>query len=141
MDTSKTQRHKLIKNLMGRHAEKVSEASITLWELLAIQITSIVGEGGFNSLFTRSVLLTQTSFSWLEVNPLALLTANRFTTLKRCFDGQTPAYTKAANSQLLITFTDILASLVGEQITTTILHSAWGNDVSDESDMEKKHEQ
>ncbi|MFD2271188.1 hypothetical protein ACFS07_08755 [Undibacterium arcticum] len=42
-----------------------------------------------------------------------------------------PRKTSAANSLLLITFTDILTSLIGEQLTTNILRSAWGNDASD----------
>ena len=44
-----------------------------------------------------------------------------------CFEGQTPEEISAANSLLLITFADILATLIGEELTATILHSAWGD--------------
>lgn len=41
-------------------------------------------------------------------------------------EGQAPAQASEANSLLMITFTDILASLIGEQLTTSILRLAWG---------------
>jgi len=47
----------------------------------------------------------------------------------------------AANSLLLIKFTDILASLIGEGLTTSILRSAWGNDAPNRAGKELKHEQ
>ncbi len=53
---------------------------------------------------------------------------------------QTPTQISEANSLLLITFTDILASLIGEQLTTTILRSAWGNDALDSTDKEFNNE-
>jgi len=52
-------------------------------------------------------------------------------------EGQTPAQVSDANSLLLITFTDILAALIGEQLTTRILRSAWGIDISGKADDEK----
>ena len=55
-------------------------------------------------------------------------------------EGQTPVQASEANSLLLITFTDILASLIGEQLTTRILCSAWGNDAQDRPDKEFKNE-
>ena len=48
-----------------------------------------------------------------------------------CLERQTPAQASEANRLLLITFTDILASLIGEQLTTSILRLAWANDASD----------
>jgi hypothetical protein len=43
-------------------------------------------------------------------------------------EGQTPAQASEANRLLLITFTDILAALIGEQLTTSILRLAWGSE-------------
>ena len=61
-------RHQKIKNLMAQHTEKVADATINLWEQMATQIISIVGEGGFNSLYARSVFLTQSTFPWLAAS-------------------------------------------------------------------------
>ena len=48
-----------------------------------------------------------------------------------CLERQTPEHAREANLLLLITFTDILASLIGEQLTTSILRLAWENDAAD----------
>ena len=63
MDTSDLLRHQIITSLMAQHTEKVADAAVSLWEQMATQIISIVGEGGFNSLYARSVFLTQSDIS------------------------------------------------------------------------------
>ncbi|MDQ3187124.1 MAG: hypothetical protein M3Q16_11860 [Pseudomonadota bacterium] len=125
---------------MAQHTEKVADAAINLWEQMATQIVSIVGEDGFNSLYARSIFLSQSTFPWLAASPLAPQTDQRFAELKMNFEGQTPAQASEANTLLLITFTDVLASLIGEQLTTRILHLAWSNSVSNKADKEFKNE-
>jgi hypothetical protein len=116
------------------------EAELELWEQMARQILPIVGEGGFNSLFERSVFLSRATFPWLTADSQSSGTEHRFAQLKLCLDGQTPAQASAANRLLLITFTDILASLIGELLTTRILRAAWRNDALDKADKEIKNE-
>jgi len=140
METSDLLRHQIIKRLMAQHTDKVADASIILWEQMATQIISIVGEGGFNSLYARSVFLTRSTFPWLATGPLPPQADQRFAGLKMSLEGKTPAQACEANSLLVITFTDILASLIGEQLTTSILRSAWGNDASDTPCKEFKNE-
>jgi hypothetical protein len=123
MDKSKVLRHQIINHLMSNPAENVLDAAVVLWEAVAIQIISIVGEGGFNSLYARSVFLVQPAFPWLVGD---LPSDDRFSALRRCAATQTLEQVSAANSLLLITFTDILATLIGELLTTRILRSAWG---------------
>ena len=140
METSDTPRHQIVRSLMTRRTERVVEAELALWEQMASQILPIIGEAGFNSLYARSVFLTQATFPWLAAESPSNQTEHRFAELKRCLDGQTPAQASAANRLLLITFTDILASLIGEQLTTHILHAAWRNSTSDKADKEFKNE-
>lgn len=140
METSDLLRHQIIKNLMAQHTEKVADASINLWELMATQIISIVGKSGFNSLYARSIFLTQSTFPWLAADPPSPQTDHWFAELKMSLEGQMPAQASEANSLLLITFTDILASLIGEQLTTSILRSAWGDDASNKAGKEFENE-
>jgi hypothetical protein len=123
---------------MARHTDKVTDAAINFWDKLATEIISIVGEGGFNSLYARSVFLTQPTFPWLVTGSSSPHNDYRFAELKMCLAGQTPAQAGAANRLLLITFTDILASLIGEQLTTSILRSAWGDGASNKAGKELK---
>lgn len=140
MENSDLLRHMLIQRLMAQHTEKVADAAVDLWEQMATQIISIVGEAGFNSLYARSVFLTQTSFPWLAANSSLSQSDRRFAELKMSLKAKTAAQVIEANTLLLITFTDILATLIGEQLTTSILRSAWGNDTPDRADKEFKNE-
>ena len=140
METRDQLRHQLIEELMAPHTENVADAAINLWEQMATQIISIVGEDGFNSLYARSVFLAQPTFPWLAANSLSPQADQRFAELKKHYAGQTPSQARAANSLLLLTFTGILAALIGEPLTTRILCSAWGDDASTSTSKEFKHE-
>ncbi|MHB0917589.1 MAG: hypothetical protein ACYC39_12850 [Thiobacillus sp.] len=138
METRDPQRRQLIESLMARHPEKVADAAIDLWEQMAAQIISIVGEDGFNSLYARSVFLAQPTFPWLAASSLSQPNDQRFTELKKGLEGQTPSQAREANSLLLLTFTGILAALIGEPLTTRILCSAWGDDASTSTSTSKE---
>ena len=143
MENSRELRHKIIENLMASHTEKVAKTAINLWQQMATQIISIIGEGGFESLYARSIFLSRSTFPWLAlavsalppqmdtdlaVNPPPSPPINHwFAILEMSFEGRTPEQISAANSLLLITFIHILDSLIGEQLTTRILDSAWNN--------------
>ena len=140
MQTSELFRHRTIESLLAQHSENVPDAAVDLWEKMSTQIISIVGEGGFTSLYARSLHLTQSAFPWLADSSLSPPADQRFKKLKISFEGQTPAQATEANRRLLTTFTDILASLVGEQLTTRILRSAWGVDAQDRTSKEQENE-
>ncbi|HET9113173.1 MAG TPA: hypothetical protein VFN66_04825 [Burkholderiales bacterium] len=125
---------------MTQHPEAVADVSIRLWESMASEIISIVGTGGFMSLYARSLHLVRPSFSWLVAEAASADKSHRFAQLKTSLAGQTPEQASAANIMLLITFTDILAALIGDPLTTSILGTAWGNTASDTADKESKNE-
>lgn len=140
MDNHDIHRHQLIKILTARDSEKAAEMAIVLWQQMASKIISIVGETGFNSLYIRSVLLNTSKFSWLTIYNPKSENIHQFTELKLCFEQQTSSLIIEANNQLLITLTDILASLIGEPLTTNILCMAWGDLASDFVTKELKNE-
>ncbi|PRC92459.1 hypothetical protein [Solimicrobium silvestre] len=127
MESSKLFRYELIKNYVALYAKKDVDGLIVLWEMMAVEIVALVGEGGFKLLYERCISLTQVTFPWLVVGPPLPQNGRRFVELRLRFEEQSIAQTNAANNQLLITFTDLLASLIGEQITVVILHTAMGN--------------
>lgn len=126
MATYDSLRYQKIDRLMAQHTDNVTVVALDLWRSLAIKIISIMGEGGFNSLYARSLFLSQATFPWLDAASPSTQADADFVALRLCFEAQPPAQVRAANSLLLITFTDILASLIGEPLTTNILRSAWG---------------
>lgn len=129
-------RHQLIENLVTQETPNVAEVAVAAWERLAMQLISIIGEGGFNALYLRSVFLTQATFPNLVTSLKSPKSEHHFSKLKTSLEQCTPGQAMAANRLLLITFTDILASLIGEQLTNSILYKAWGNDASESTGKE-----
>lgn len=133
MQTSQPLRQQLIESLMTQHTDNIADAAVLVWEQMATQIILIVGECGFQSLYTRSIFLTQSAYPWLEddvtpcldnnIAPPAPPARQRFSGLKRSYEGKTPAQAGAANSLLLLNFTDVLTSIIGEALTINILRS------------------
>lgn len=125
MPSSDLFRRQIIERLTAHQSDHAAEAVECLWAPLATQIISIVGAGGFESLYARSVFLCQATFPWLSGKSASAQTDAWLVDLKNRLQGQSPALTNAANRLLLITFTDLLASLIGEPLTARILNSAW----------------
>ncbi len=142
MEDSSQQRQQIIANLMAQQPEKIADSAMSHWEKLADEIISVVGEAGFVSLYERSVHLAQSTFPWLPTSfsPLQPAHSHRFAELGVRLADQTPAHARAAHSLLLTIFTDILVSLIGEQLTSSILRTAWGNLASDTSGKELDNE-
>lgn len=133
-------RHQLITNCVTRHAAKVADGAIDLWAQMASQITLIVGENGFNSLYARSVFLCRPRFPWLAPNVPPPHGNYQFSELKMRFQGQPADQISAANCLLLITFTDILAGMIGELLTIRILNLAWEITAHERVDKELNNE-
>lgn len=127
METADLPRHLLIQSLVAPHAEKFADDAVKLWDLLATQLVLTIGERGFSSIYARSVFICHASYPWLKGSALSPYGKHRFAELKNSLQGQRPEDAGAANRLLLITFTDILASLIGELLTERILRSAWGH--------------
>lgn len=121
-------RHQIVRRLTARLAENHAEEAINLWEQVAKQIVSIIGESGFDSLYARSLSLTSATFPWLSPSATSTQFDYRFGSLRTSLEAQTPVLASEANGLLMITFTDLLASLIGEPLTARILDSAWGRD-------------
>ena len=114
-----------------RRPEAVVDVNIHLWERLAVELISIIGEDGFQSLFVRSVHLNGVAFPWLLLSHSSQQSHARFAGLKISLESREINETVAASTALFITFIDILALLIGEFLTTRILRSAWGDDTLD----------
>ena len=141
MKTIGAKRHQIITRLNAQQPEETADAAVKLWQQMATEIISIVGVSGFNSLYARSTSLAKPVFPWLSTHTLPAQNGDRFTELKTRLEGQAPAQASEANCLLLITFTDILSTLIGEQLTTRILCSAWGVDASTGLLRNSKNEQ
>lgn len=111
--------------------DAIVDVSIRLWEKMAGELVSIIGEAGFHSLYKRSLHLTAATFPWLEPCFSSSSYRSSIEELNKCLAAQDSTNAGEANTALLITFIDILALLIGELLTSSILRSAWGDDALD----------
>ena len=136
MQTTDMLRHLLIKRVTTQRHENGPAAGADLWRKMAAQLILIIGSGGFDSLYARSVHLGRSTYPWLETGSEPLETDHRFSDLEASLQMQLPTLARDANCLLLITFTDILASMIGERLTTRILDSAWATGAQDTPNKE-----
>lgn len=130
MDTTPMQTLQVAEGIAARNLKKISEDPIVQWERVAAQTISLVGEEGFDSLYTRSVFLAQLDFPWLGAIQRSSQSSPRFTELKRVLAKQPTKIASNANELLLKKFTSILVSLIGDELTRSILRSTGGHQAS-----------
>lgn len=133
-------RHALIERLTNPHTETNFDGAMVLWRKLATQVILIIGEMGFNALYERSLSLTLPRFPWIASHLPPPQTWHSVEQFQIGFGVQTHPQATEANRTLLIIFTDILASLIGEQLTCNILRSAWSDDASNPANKELNNE-
>lgn len=131
-------RHQTIESLTSHHVDMTVERAIVLLDQVATQIILLVGQAGFESLYARSLYVIHSQFPWLDIdNPIAQAD-HRFVNLQASLQAQPLWIAIEANRVLLVTLTDILASLIGEPLTTSIMDLAWGSNALMKSGKEPK---
>jgi hypothetical protein len=130
------ERHQMIERNVMRSPDTLRANVIVLWERLAVELTAIIGHGGFDTLYARRIHVVRARHPWLEEGVDA-----GFKRLGAGLEVQAPAAAGAASIELLTTFTDTLVRLIGASLTTAILRSAWGQDTADTAAKELNNEQ
>jgi hypothetical protein len=128
MAISDQQRHQMIERAVRSQPKAQANVSVVLWERLAAELTVIIGERGFASLYSRSLNQAGAEFAWLEPHP-PKASADAFALLASILKTRAQAEAQAANSAVLNIFIDTLIILIGELVTNSILRTAWGDDV------------
>lgn len=134
MEITQLQRHQIIRETVLKRPDAIVVTSEHLWQRLVNELISIIGEGGFQSMYGRSLHQLVARYTWLplpgtSINmALASGPASRFAALAECLTAQSPQDAAEGSIALLCTFIDTLALLIGEHLTTRILRSAWGDD-------------
>lgn len=120
-------RKKLIRRQLTLIPNDKKSSVIQSWQTLAAQLMSIIGEDGFLVLYARSLHLLRATVPLLPNSGAEPSSTSWLADLEIAFAGQDLIEANSANQQLLMTFTNILASLIGESLTIEILRSAWGD--------------
>lgn len=104
METRNSPRYRIIKNVMTLQREAGAvDTAIRLWQQMADQIISMVGENGFNSLYARSVLIARDQLPGLAAASHLPQAESLFAELKNSLKGKTLAQINEANYLLMVT--------------------------------------
>ena len=122
---------------LARRPEAIVDETVALWHKLAPELISIIGEGGFRPLYSRSVRLAGRRFPWLSHGLAMPSHGNDFAELKSRLELQSTDEAHLASEELFNVFFDMLASLIGDALTNHILISAWARNTPDSSEREK----
>lgn len=133
MTKSTLLRQQLIQNTIIRSSNVTNDITHAVWPPLTTQLVSFIGEGGFNALYARSMYLTHEVFPWLLAADMPGSAAVRLNHLKMSLQAQSAEEANKASHFLLLTFTNILASLIGEPLTLALLSSAWDDGANGEA--------
>ncbi|MBC7454420.1 MAG: hypothetical protein H7335_12075 [Massilia sp.] len=137
MPMSDQQRHQMIERAVRPLSQEHADASVVLWGSLAAELSAIIGERGFASLYSRSLNQAGARFAWLAPHP-PMASPDAFRLLASNLKTRAPAEAHAVNSAMLNIFIDTLIILIGELVTNNILRSAWGDDVVNDAGTEHR---
>jgi hypothetical protein len=120
-----------IRRTMQQHAgsfpeaNAISEATATTWRLVEAQLVPVIGTRGLDVLFRRALQQTTTTFPWLAAAADRGGSAGPLPSLMACLAAQHAATSAEAAYALLLTFAELLATLIGESLTERLLAPVW----------------
>lgn len=125
----------LTQNAGGRVADSgaVAEAAMRTWSRAAGELALLIGQGGVRAISARSIHVTRSSYPWLPELEESTQTETAFANLKLSLERREAADALEASTAFLVTFTDILATLIGEALTTHLMNSAWADPASSQA--------
>lgn len=139
--TIKHLRHEMIRRTLEQRAgsdadaRAIAEAAISIWQQISVRLVRVIGVRGVDALFCRSLHLTGRSFPFLTLggnhrDRVALL-AN----LRACIETREKLVAAEVCLVLLVTFTELLATLIGDSLTQRLLSPIWATPIA-ESEQE-----
>jgi len=102
-------------------AGAVANATIQTLRQLSVILTPVIGEVGVNVLFKRSLHLTRRTFPWLTIAEHQGDTGDFLANLRARLADRDTNEAAEASSALLVGFTELLATLIGDSLVETLL--------------------
>jgi len=111
-----------------RDARAVAGATLGTWQQVSERLTPVIGERGVDALFTRALHLASATFPWLADGDGPASAA----TFKARLEAHEARAAAAASQAVLLAFTNLLATLIGNPLSERLLASVWAPNPSPE---------
>lgn len=109
----------------GETADQVADTVVALWLEIDRALSPIIGHRGVAALYNRSLKVTAAIHPWLAVGHHDVMAAVDATGLRSALAQRAADQAAAGGSALFHTFHELLASLVGAELTDQLLGSVW----------------
>lgn len=107
-------------------AETLAAASGRLLDKLCQRLAQVIGPAGVHSILRRAVKLRKAEFPFLDERIVLSDSRTSLSELFRaCLQEQEPAVIQDVSVTLFATFTGALATLVGDELTWSLLQQIW----------------
>jgi hypothetical protein len=113
-------------------AARITDAVISALQEIEAALAPIVGQRGVAALCKRSLFLASPAHPWLAGTHEGLQATIDLAPLKAALSQQTSGDAAAGGTALLVTFHELLGSLVGPALTERLLRSVWAHSSSGE---------
>lgn len=123
--------HEAIRSTLTHHAgsapdaNAVAEATINTWHQMAARLMPVIGTRVVEVLFSRSLHLTSLSIPWLSIVGDYGDTSVLLAALKTRLAERKTEDAEEASHALLLTFTELLTTLIGKPLTERLLAPVW----------------
>jgi hypothetical protein len=124
MATDEERLRGLVGQTLSASLDDCAEVSIALLRSMAHSLVQIVGEQGTDLLLQRVVHRVASKHPWFQLASSTPRVDPGLAALRACFEKQEPVQLHAAIMLFFGTLIDILISLIGEHLTTSIFNSA-----------------
>lgn len=101
-----------------------------MWQKIDTALTPIIGRGSVAVLYLRSLRLVEPAHPWLAGLHQDAKPGIDMAGLKSLLSQQDSETAAVAGGELLQTFYELLASLVGPSLSERLLHSVWEESLS-----------
>jgi hypothetical protein len=106
-------------------ASAVAAGARRAYDDLARVLAPLIGQIGIDALSARAVHLTQREYLWLATTREPEQAEGPFAQVYFSLEQQDPALATEAAAAVLVIFTDLLATFIGEPLTTRLMRKAW----------------
>lgn len=117
-------------------ARAVADATIGTWRQLESLLAPVIGKQGVDVIFRRALHLSSNRFSWLAFGEEFVDSAVLLASLQARLASRQPDEVAEAGYALLVNFTELLTTLIGEALSERMLRQVWFFPASSEQEIE-----
>ena len=106
-------------------ASAIAEATASTWRQMTALLTPVIGARGVDVIFRRALSLTSKVFPWLAIGEEHGDSAALLVSLKVQLAGRDTATATEVACTLMVTFIELLTTLIGKSLTARMLSPVW----------------